>query len=170
MGDGTHQKNLEVSWDLWDHWNDVRLHTLSPTNRHIIEDLNAQILAKLNAGTAGLGHHEYHWLGKPMAHVLEYKEHKAQWLASLDLARARFANCRKYTALSLPQQRHTMEAHTHTLTPTKQGTTGNLPLGEHNLLHIEIICYILRTDHSWQYPSRHCGPASLKSTKDPFVR
>jgi hypothetical protein len=38
------------------------------------------------------------------------KEHKAQWLASLDLDHARFTNRREFTAPSLWQQSDTMES------------------------------------------------------------
>ncbi len=105
------KKVWEISWDLWDHRNEVRLHSLSPTNWRIIEDLNAQISAKFDLGTDRLGHRDYHWLNKPLAHVLGYdKEHKAQLLASIDLARERFMARHEFTASSLCQQRETMEA------------------------------------------------------------
>jgi hypothetical protein len=127
------KKLWEVSWDLWDHRNEVRLNTLSPINHRILEDLNAQISAKFNTGIAGLGHREHHWLDKPKAHVLGYdKEHKAQWLASLDLARARFINRREFAASSLRKQRKMMDAwlgqirtNTHSHTHTQTSHTGN---------------------------------------------
>ncbi len=80
---------------MWDHHNEVRTRTksLSPASRRIIEALNAQILDEFLQGTQGLGYRDYHWLAKPIAHVLSYdKEHKAHWLASIDLARERFVN------------------------------------------------------------------------------
>jgi hypothetical protein len=56
-----------------------------------------------------VGYH--HWLEKPLAYVLTYdKEHKAQWLASIDLARDRFEHRREFAASSIRRQRETMEA------------------------------------------------------------
>jgi hypothetical protein len=128
------KKVWEVSWDLWDHRNEVRLSTLSPTNRKIIEDLNAQISVEFATGTTGLGHRDHHWLEKPLAHVIGYdKDHKAQWLASIDLARARFTNRREFAASSLRQQRETMEnwlaqLRLHTPTTINQGQQGEASL------------------------------------------
>ena len=122
-----------MSWDLWDHRNDIRLSTLSPTNQKIIEDLNAQISVEFANSTTGLGHLDHHWLEKPLAHVIGYDmEHKAQWLASIGLARARFTNRREFAASSLWQQRETMETwlgQLHTCTPQTihQGHQGEAP-------------------------------------------
>jgi hypothetical protein len=105
------QKVWEISWDLWDHRNEVRLSSLSPTNQRLIEDLNAQITAEFASGIQGLGTRDHHWLEKPLAYVLTYdKEHKAQWLASIDLARDRFEHRREFAASSIRRQRETMEA------------------------------------------------------------
>jgi hypothetical protein len=105
------RKVWEISWTMWDHRNDVRTSTLSPTNKKAIEDLNRRITAEFSHGTNGLGPRDQHWLEKPLRHVIGYdQEHKAQWLASIDLARERFSNRRELTASSLRQQRDTMEA------------------------------------------------------------
>jgi hypothetical protein len=96
------QKVWEITWDMWDHRNKVQTKSLSPTSRRIIEALNAQIWDEFSQGTQGLGYRDYHWLAKPIAHVLSYdKEHKSQWLASINLARERFVNRQESTASSL---------------------------------------------------------------------
>jgi hypothetical protein len=105
------QKVWEISWSMWDHRNDVRLNTVSPADRRRISDLNHKITAEFEHGTDGLGYRDHHWFAKPLAHVLEYdKEHKAQWLESVDLARYRHTNRAELAALSLRQQRESMAA------------------------------------------------------------
>ena len=70
-----------------DHCNDVRLNTTSPANHLAIKDLNQQIRAEFDLGTDGIGHQDHHWFVTPLTHVLDYdQEHKAQWIASVDLA------------------------------------------------------------------------------------
>ncbi len=84
LGNRSSQKVWEVSWDLWDHRNEMRLSTLSPTNRKIIEDLNAQISVEFAEGTTGLGHRDHHWLEKPLAHVIGYdKDHSQSPMAGI---------------------------------------------------------------------------------------
>ena len=81
------QKIWEISWSMWDNRNDIRLNTITPANCQAIADLNHQIRAEFDLGTDGVGHRDHHWFVKPLSHVLEFdKEHKAQWLASVDLA------------------------------------------------------------------------------------
>jgi hypothetical protein len=76
---------------MWEHRNKICLAPLSPANLGAIAYTNDQNTAEFDQGTDGLGHGNYHWLDKPLAHVLGYdKAHKAQWLASIDLARKRF--------------------------------------------------------------------------------
>ena len=96
---------------MWDHCNDVRLNTNSSSDRRVIEDFNHQIGAEFALGIDGIGYRDHHWFAKPIAHVLDYdKEHKAQWLASVDLARYRFKYRAEFTALTVRQQRQTMAA------------------------------------------------------------
>ena len=104
-------KVWQISWSMWDHRNDVRLNTTSPSDRRAIEDFNRKIREEFSLGLDGIGHRDQHWFAKPLAHVLEYdKEHKAQWLASVDLARYRFTYRAEFAASSISQQRETMEA------------------------------------------------------------
>jgi hypothetical protein len=77
----------------------------------VIEALNKQIREEFLQGTHGLGYRDHHWLVKPIAHVLSYdKEHKAQWLASIELARERFLHRQDFVASSMRQQREAMNA------------------------------------------------------------
>ena len=105
------RKVWEITWDMWDHRNDVRLKTLSPVHRREIEFLNEWNTAEFALGTDSLGYRDHHWLDKPLDHVLEYdRDHKAQWLESIYLARERHTNRREFAASSLRQQRETMAA------------------------------------------------------------
>ena len=105
------QKVWQVSWSMWDHRNDVRLNTISPSDRRVIEDFNHQIREEFLIGIDGIGPRDHHWFAQPIAHVLEYdKEHKAQWIASVDLARYRFTYRAEFAASAVRQQRETMEA------------------------------------------------------------
>jgi hypothetical protein len=113
------QKIWEISWSMWDNRNDIRLNTITPANRRAIADLNHQIRAEFDLGTEGVGHRDHHWFVKPLSHVLAFdKEHKAQWLASVDLARYRFTYRAEFAASSISQQRETMEAWLGQLTNT----------------------------------------------------
>jgi hypothetical protein len=104
---------------MWDNRNDIRLNTITPANRRAIADLNHQIRAEFDLGTEGVGHRDHHWFVKPLSHVLAFdKEHKAQWLASVDLARYRFTYRAEFAASSISQQRETMEAWLGQLTNT----------------------------------------------------
>jgi hypothetical protein len=86
------KKVWEVSWDMWDHRNEVRTTTITPAGRET-ENLNEQIIEQFEEGAAGLGQKDHHLLAKPLAHVLGYDlDHKSQWLDSIALARIRFVN------------------------------------------------------------------------------
>jgi hypothetical protein len=90
---------------MWEHRNKIEVQSLSSASHRAIEYINDQIKAEFAHGTNRLGHHDHHWLDKPLAHVLGYnKEHyKAQWLASIDLARERFVTQREFTVSFLCQ-------------------------------------------------------------------
>jgi hypothetical protein len=77
----------------------------------VIEDFNYQIGEEFALGIDGIGHRDHHWYAKPIAHVLDYdKEHKAQWLALVDLAQYRFTYRAEFAASTVRQQRETMGA------------------------------------------------------------
>jgi hypothetical protein len=71
--------------------------------------LNEQVTKQFEGSIAGLGHKDYHWSAKPIAHILEYDlEHKAQWLGSIELARTYFVYQHKFEASSIRHQREFM--------------------------------------------------------------
>ena len=87
------KKVWEVSWDMWDHRNKVRVNTVTRADLREIERLNDQITEQFSEGTRGLGPQDHHWFDKPLLHVLGYDlDHKAQWLESVELARTRLDN------------------------------------------------------------------------------
>jgi hypothetical protein len=94
----------EVSWDMWDHRNEVRTTTITET-----ENLNKQIIEQFEEGAAGLGQKDHHLLAKPLAHVLGYDlDHKSQWLDSIALARIWFVNRHEVESPSICHQREFM--------------------------------------------------------------
>ena len=100
------QKVWAVSWDMWDHRNEVRLGTVSPALQREITTTNNSITAEFETGLTGLGFRDHHWLDKPIATVLKYDhEHKKQWLASIELARARHANRHEFKSSAFRRQR-----------------------------------------------------------------
>ena len=105
------KKVWEVSWDMWDHRNKVRVNTVTRADLREIEHLNDQITEHFSEGTLGLGPQDHHWFDKPLLHVLGYDlDHKAQWLESVELARTRFDNRHEDEAPSIRRQRELMEA------------------------------------------------------------
>jgi hypothetical protein len=74
------KKVWEVSWDMWDHRNEVRTTTITPATMRETEKLNEQIIEQFEGGAARLGQQDYHLLAKPLAHVLGCDlDHKSQW-------------------------------------------------------------------------------------------
>jgi hypothetical protein len=129
-----------------------------PANCWAIADLNHQIGAEFDLGTDVIGHRDHLWVVKPVAHILEYdKEHKAQWLMSVDLAQYCFMYQVKFAASSLSQQCKTMEAWLGQLTnTTSQEITRKLYVTFSFFIHGRI----------------HLGTAAqqvLKSTKDTVI-
>ena len=105
------KKVWEVSWDMWDHRNQVRLGTITPAMRREADIINAQITHQFEEGQVGLGQRDHHWLSKPLAHVLAYDpEHKSQWLESVELARVRFTNRHEFEDSSIRHQCEFMES------------------------------------------------------------
>ncbi len=94
---------------MWDHQNKVQVNTITRADLREIELLNERITRQFAEGTRGLGHNDYHWLNKPILHVLGYAiEHKAQWLESIELAQTRFDNRHEFEASSIWRQRELM--------------------------------------------------------------
>jgi hypothetical protein len=80
------KKVWEVSWDMWDHRNEVRTSTITPATMRETKNLNDQIIEQFEEGAASLGQKDHHLLAKPLAHVLGYDlDHKSQWLESIAL-------------------------------------------------------------------------------------
>jgi hypothetical protein len=73
---------------MWDHHNQqVSLNTVTPAMRQEAKILNEHIIQQFKEGQVGLQPQDYHFLSKPLAHVLGYDPvTKAQWLESMDLA------------------------------------------------------------------------------------
>jgi hypothetical protein len=93
------QKVWEVSWDMWDHRNNVRLNTFTPAKRRQTIALNLLVTNEYERGTEGLQIKDQHWLSKPEAHILNYDYHrKEQWAESIYLARVRFDNQEEHEA------------------------------------------------------------------------
>jgi hypothetical protein len=84
---------------------------ITPAKLRETEIRNEQITEQFGYGTSSLGHKDYHWLAKPLAHVLVYNlEHKAQWVDSIELARTCFAKWHKFVASSTRCQHEFMES------------------------------------------------------------
>ena len=103
------QKVWAVSWDMWDHRNEVRLGTITAAQLREVAATNHRIAEEFVTGLEGLGFRDHHWFDKPLNHVLKYdQEHKAQWIASVELARDRHANVHEYESATLRCQRDLM--------------------------------------------------------------
>lgn len=104
------QKIFEVSWDMWDHRNDVRLNTLTPAKARRILVLNSLVLDEYARGSTGMIARDQHWLAKPQATILAYDfERKEQWVESVQLARVRFYNRDDHEAAANRGQRALLE-------------------------------------------------------------
>jgi hypothetical protein len=104
------QKVWEVSWDMWDHRNDVRLNTLTPAKQRRILALDALVRDEYTRGTEGMRVKDRHWLAKPLAHILQYEyNRKEQWAESIQLARIRFLNQAEHEAAVNRRQRDLLD-------------------------------------------------------------
>jgi hypothetical protein len=104
------QKVWEVSWDMWDHRNEVRLNTLTPAKKRRILALNALVRDEYTRGTEGMRVKDRHWLAKPQALILQYEyNRKEQWAESIQLARIRFINQAEHEAATNRRQRDLIE-------------------------------------------------------------
>jgi hypothetical protein len=100
------QKVWEVSWDMWDHRNEVRLQTLTPAKRRRLIALNRLVLSEYTRGIVGLRARDHHWLSKPQSTILQYDyNRKEQWAESIHLARVRFDNQAEHEANITRRQR-----------------------------------------------------------------
>jgi hypothetical protein len=100
------QKVFSVSWDMWDHRNDVRVNTVTPAKARRILVLNQLILDEYERGSMGMIARDQHWLIKPTGTILAYDfERKEQWVESVQLARIRFHNRDDHEAATNRQQR-----------------------------------------------------------------
>jgi hypothetical protein len=100
------KKVWEVSWDMWDHRNKVRLNTVTPAQIRRNEALDALIHDEYLRGTTGMTPRDHHWLSHAKERILEYPyERKEQWGESIQLARIRFGNRDEHEAASNRQQR-----------------------------------------------------------------
>lgn len=100
------KKVWEVSWDMWDHRNEVRLNTLTPAKRRRLVALNLLVTDEYQRGTEGLRPKDHHWLSKPQATILHYDFNRnEQWAESIQLARLRFDNDLEHEADANRRQR-----------------------------------------------------------------
>ena len=100
------QKVWDVSWDMWDHRNDVRLNTITPAKRRRITALNRLVADEYDRGTEGLRVKDHHWLSKPQATIIQYDyKRKEQWAESIQLARVRFSNQAEHESDTTRRQR-----------------------------------------------------------------
>jgi hypothetical protein len=103
------KKVWEVSWDMWDHRNEVRTTTITPATMWETENLNKQIIEQFEEGAAGLGQKDHYLLAKSLAHVLGYDlDHKSRWLDSIALARIWFVILHEVGPPSICHQREFM--------------------------------------------------------------
>jgi hypothetical protein len=56
------KKVWEVSWDMWDHRNEVRTTNITPATMRETENLNEQIIEQFEEGAASLGQKDHHLL------------------------------------------------------------------------------------------------------------
>jgi hypothetical protein len=67
------QKVWEVLWDMWDHYNKVRLNTLMSVKQCHIIGQNALVENKYTQGTVALCAKDQHWLvNPPVIFLLQY--------------------------------------------------------------------------------------------------
>jgi hypothetical protein len=104
------QKVFEVSWDMWDHRNDVRLNTVTPAKARRLLVLNSLVLDEYARGSTGMITRDQHWFAKPSKTILAYDfERKEQWIESVQLARVRFHNRDDHEAATNRKQRELFE-------------------------------------------------------------
>ena len=102
-------KSWEVSWNMWEHRNGVLHNTVTPAQLREIALLNLQVEEEFQTGTRNLSTRDFHWFSKPRTVILQYDQHlKSQWLASVELARERYANRHELATASVRQQRRFM--------------------------------------------------------------
>jgi hypothetical protein len=105
------QKIFQVSWDMWDHRNKVRLNTVTPAKARRILVLNALIQDEYERGSTGMTQRDQHWLARPVQKILDYDfERKEQWVESVQLARVRFHNKAEHEAATNRKQRDLFDA------------------------------------------------------------
>jgi hypothetical protein len=98
-----------VSWDMWDHRNDILHSTITPAKLRKIAKMDFRMRYHFNLGTNGLLPRDWHWLSE-LTKVLQYDlDVKAQWLASIELARERFDARQELNANAMRTQREFME-------------------------------------------------------------
>jgi hypothetical protein len=113
------QKVWEVSWDMWDHRNDVRLKTITPAKKRRILALNLLVANEYERGREGLRTKDQHWLSKPLEHILQYDlNRKEQWAESVQLARVRFGNQAAHEAAMNRRQRELLNTWLALAAPT----------------------------------------------------
>ena len=105
------QKVFQVSWDMWDHRNKVRLNTVTPAKARRILVLDMLIRDEYDRGSAGMISRDQHWLVKPVNNIIAYDfERKEQWVESVQLARVRFLHRDEHEAAASRKQRELIEA------------------------------------------------------------
>jgi hypothetical protein len=64
------KKSWEISWDMWDHRNQVRLNMVTPAMCREAKILNEHIIQQFEEGQVRLRPQDYHFLSKPLAMFL----------------------------------------------------------------------------------------------------
>jgi hypothetical protein len=98
-----------VAWDMCEHQNNILHSTIMPAKLRKIADMDFQIQHQFTIGMEGLLPRDKHWLFE-QAKVLKYDlDVKAQWLASIKLARERFYARQELNAYEMRTHRECME-------------------------------------------------------------
>ena len=105
------QKLFNVSWDMWEHRNGIKHNTLTPSRIRALKALETSIRAEYHKGNTALLIRDKQLLSKPLQTVLDYPSiEQEQWLASISLARIRWARRRETARASQNASRQVMRA------------------------------------------------------------
>lgn len=93
---------FNISWDMWDHRNNIKHKTLNPITLREIAILDTRIREEFELGSQELLSRDKRWFSKPHKVIIAKftKVEKEQWLASVSNARWRWIRRREITRAS----------------------------------------------------------------------
>lgn len=103
-----------VSWDMWEHRNDIHHNTITPKKLLELTELKERITEQMEKGTTGLMQKDHHLVHIDHEKLQAYTpEQKRQWLASVELAREQYIHRATHRRSEMRQQREYMERWLH---------------------------------------------------------